>query len=187
MSEAVVAKRPATYQDVLDAPAHMVAEIVRGSLHVHPRPRPQHLVVSSSLGDELVGPFQKGRGGPGGWWIFDEPELHVGDHVLVPDLAGWRRERMSALPRTAWFEVVPDWVCEILSPSTRTLDLGKKRDIYAEQGTAHLWLIDPDARTLEAFALEGARWVLQATVVDDADVALPPFEAVTFSLADLWP
>jgi hypothetical protein len=186
MSEAVVAKRPATYQDVLDAPEHMVAEIVRGSLHVHPRPRPQHLVASSSLGDELVGPFQKGRGGPGGWWLLDEPELHVGDHVLVPDLAGWRRQRMPELPSTAWFEVVPDWVCEILSPSTRALDLGEKRDIYAEQGTAHLWLIDPDARTLEAFALDAGGWRLLGTRVGDARVALPPFDAVGFALAELW-
>jgi hypothetical protein len=186
MSEALVAKRPATYQDVLDAPAHMVAEIVRGSLHLSPRPAPPHLSVGSGLGMKLGPPFRYGDGGPGGWWIFDEPELHVGDHVLVPDLAGWRRERMPELPRTAWFEVVPDWVCEILSPSTRALDLGEKRDVYAEQGVAHLWLIDPDARTLEAFALDRAGWRLLATRVDAAEVALPPFDAVAFALADLW-
>jgi hypothetical protein len=100
--------RPATYQDVLDAPPHMVAEIVRGALRLHPRPAPRHARAASVLGGEFVGPFDQGRGGPGGWWIFDEPELHLGPDVLVPDLAGWRRERMPSLPETAWFELAPD-------------------------------------------------------------------------------
>ena len=183
----IIAKAPATYQDVLDAPPNMVAEIVDGSLSLQPRPAPRHSYASSSIGDEIVGPFQKGRGGPGGWTILDEPELHLGPQVLVPDLAGWRRARMPTLPDTAYFEVAPDWVCEVLSPSTRTHDQIAKRRIYAEQGVAFLWFVDPDARTLEAFRLSPEGWVLTGMVEADETVALPPFEAVPFGLGALWP
>lgn len=186
MSDAAVTKRPATYQDVLDAPPHMVAQIVDGALHLHPRPAARHSNVSSGLGFKLGPPFRFGDGGPGGWRILDEPELLLAAHVLVPDLAGWRLKRLPEPPATAWIEVVPDWVCEILSPSTRALDLGDKRAIYADHGVAHLWLIDPDARTLEAFALDRGAWRLLATRVGDAEVALPPFDAISFPLADLW-
>ena len=115
--------RRATYQDVLDAPAHQVAEIINGTLYTHPRPAMPHALASSSLGDELVSPFGKGRGGPGGWWIIDEPELHLGEEIVVPDLAGWRRERMPEYPLTAYVALAPDWVCEVLSESTRKHDL----------------------------------------------------------------
>ena len=179
-------RRPATYQDVLDAPRDRVAEIVRGALRLHPRPRPQHAQAITSLGDELVSPFGKGRGGPGGWWILIEPELHLGEDVLVPDLAGWRRARMPALPDEAGIATPPDWVCEVLSPSTRGYDLTDKRDAYAGHGVEHLWLIDPQARTLEAFRLVGGAWMLGGAVHDHAEVRLPPFEAVAFPLAALW-
>jgi Uma2 family endonuclease len=179
-------RQPATYQDVLDAPRGKVAELIRGALHLQPRPRPRHAQAISSLGDELVSPFSKGRGGPGGWWILIEPELHLGPDVLVPDLAGWRRERLPALPEETGVVTPPDWVCEVLSPSTRTYDLTDKRDIYAEHGVPHLWLVDPLARTLEAFALGGGAWTLAAALRDDAEVRLPPFEAVAFPLAALW-
>ena len=125
----------ATYQDVLDAPEHMVAEIIGGTLHTHPRPSPRHAVASSRLGIELGGPFDRGRGGPGGWWIVDESELHLGEEILVPDLAGWRRERTPELPDTAYFTLAPDWTCEVLSASTRKLDLVRKRPIYAREGS----------------------------------------------------
>ena len=105
------AERLATYEDLMQVPAHLVAEILDGRLVTHPRPGPRHALAYSSLGDELVGPYHKGRGGPGGWWILDEPELHLGPDVLVPDLAGWRREHMPELPDSAWFETPPDWVC----------------------------------------------------------------------------
>ncbi len=180
-------KRPATYQDVLNPPPHMVAEIVRGALHLHPRPAPRHTNVGSGLGMKLGPPFRFGDGGPGGWWILDEPELHLAEQVLVPDVAVWCRERQPDLPETAWFEVAPDWVCEILSPSTRALDLGAKRQIYADFGVAHLWLVEPDAPTLEAFVLDERRWRLLVALVGDADVSLPPFDAITFDLATLWP
>ena len=183
-------KRPAkraTYRDVLDAPAHMVAEIVEGALHLQPRPAGHHTLAGSSLGDELVSPYQKGRGGPGGWWILDEPELHFGEDILVPDLAGWRRERMPTVPDDAWFTLAPDWVCEILSPSTRKFDLEEKRPIYAREGIGHLWLVDPSARTLEAFALSGGAWSAAGSASEAEPVSFPPFGAVSFPLDALWP
>ena len=185
-SEAL-AQRRATYQDVLDAPAHQVAEIVDGTFHTHPRPAPAHTIASSFLGLELGAPFSKGRGGPGGWWILDEPELHLGDDILVPDLAGWRRERMAVPPDTPYFSLAPDWVCEVLSPSTRRLDLHAKRPVYAREGVGHLWLIEPTDRTLEAFELRDREWVLIACAKDDEAVSIRPFDAITFSLGDLWP
>ena len=185
-SEALVRRR-ATYQDVLDTPAHRVAEVVDGTLHTHPRPAMPHALASSHLGGELVGPYGKGRGGPGGWWIIDEPELHLDEDILVPDLAGWRRERMPEYPDTAWVTLAPDWVCEVLSASTRRLDLHGKRPIYAREGVGHLWLVDPVDRTLEAFELREGEWVLIGSAKDDEPVTIRPFDAITFSLGDLWP
>ena len=188
MNRHVASERgPATYQDVLDAPPHMVAELIRGALHLHPRPAFPHALAGSSLGDEIISPFQKGRGGPGGWWIVFEPELHLGPDVLVPDLAGWRRERMPEFPAVPWSELAPDWACEVLSPGTRRLDLTDKRDIYGAAGVSHLWLIDPTDRTLEAFVLQGGAWVLIAALKDDEEVRMPPFDAIAFPLAALWP
>ena len=187
MSGDAAAKRPATYQDVLDAPADMIAEIVAGTLHTQPRPSMPHALASSSLGIELGASFGRRAGGPGGWWIIDEPELHLGEDILVPDLAGWRRERMPAFPETAFVTLAPDWVCEVLSPSTRRLDLHEKRPVYAREGVTHLWLPDPFDRTLEAFALADGRWTLIATAQDDDPVSIPPFEASTCSLGELWP
>ena len=177
----------ATYQDVLDAPPHRVAEIVDGVLHTNPRPAMPHARASSSLGVKIGGPFDHDAGGPGGWWIIDEPELHLGEDILVPDLAGWRRERMPVYPDAAYCTLAPDWVCEILSPSTRKLDLHGKRPVCAREGVGHLWLVDPTDRTLEAFELREGEWVLIATAQDDAPVHIRPFDAVTFSLGDLWP
>ncbi len=185
--DAPAVQRRATYQDVLDAPPHRVAEIIDGTLHVQPRPAAPHALASSRLGGVFSGPFGFGRGGPGGWWIIDEPELHFGEDILVPDLAAWRRERMPDYPDTAYFTLAPDWVCEVLSPSTRRIDLHGKRPIYAREGVAHLWFIDPVDRTLEAFELRETEWVLIATAKDDDPVAVRPFDAITFSLADLWP
>jgi Uma2 family endonuclease len=179
-------RRPASYQDVLDAPAHMVAELIEGALHLHPRPSPRHVRASSSLGVRIGGPFDSGPTGPGGWWILDEPEVHFDRDVFVPDLAGWRRERLPALPETAWFEVAPDWVCEVLSAGTRTLDLTDKRRLYAAAGVPFLWFVDPLARTLEAFALRDGAWTLIAALKDDEEVRVAPFDAVAFSLGVLW-
>ena len=181
------ARPRATYQDVLDAPPHQVAEIVDGALYTNPRPAMPHAVAASLLGYYLTGPFQVGQGGPGGWWIIDEPELHLGDDVLVPDIAGWRRSRMPNPPDGAYVTLAPDWVCEILSPSTRRLDLDAKRPVYAREGVRHLWLVDPADHTLEAFELTAGAWTRVATAADDEPVRIAPFEAASFSLADLWP
>jgi Uma2 family endonuclease len=179
--------RPATYRDLLDVPPHMVAEIVGGTLYAHPRPATGHLYAASSLTAAIFGAYGRGRGGPGGWWIVAEPELHLGPDIVVPDIAGWRRERLPDYPDAPWMEIAPDWVCEILSPATRRIDLGPKRDIYAREDVGHLWLIDPDARTLECLALKSDGWRLVATRTGADEVALPPFEAVAFPLSDLWP
>ena len=179
--------RRVTYQDVLDAPPHKVAEIIDGSLHMSPRPAPLHGVASSVLGSSITTPFHLGRGGPGGWWIVDEPELHLGEDILVPDIAGWRRERMPELPDTAYYSLAPDWVCEILSPSTRAMDIGPKRAIYAREEVCWLWFVDPEIRTLEAFELKDGHWSLLDVISEDAQVCLPPFDAISFSLGDLWP
>ena len=177
----------ATYQDVLDAPPNMVAEIVDGVLYTHSRPAATHSIAVSGLGMLIGPPFHFGNGGPGGWWILHEPELHFGDDVVVPDIAGWRRERMPEMPNEAYFTLAPDWVCEVLSPSTRKLDLGGKRVVYTRARIDYLWFVDPDARTLEACRLRGAEWMLIDRLYEDAPVSLPPFEAIRFSLADLWP
>ena len=179
--------RRATYQDVLDAPPHKIAEVIDGALHTQPRPASRHAKAGSSLDGEIGNPFERGRGGPGGWWILYEPELHLGPDVLVPDLAGWRRERMPVYPDTAYFTLAPDWVCEILSPSTRHLDLGVKRDIYAREEIAHCWIVDPEARTLEAFELRDGAWVSIGNLRDNDAVSLPPFDAISFALGALWP
>ena len=176
----------ATYQDVLDAPAHLVAEIINGTLHTHPRPAAPHARAASALGGKIGTPFDYDAGGPGGWWIIDEPELHLGEEILVPDLAGWRRERMAQFPTTAYFTLAPDWVCEVLSPSTSKVDRLEKRPAYAREGVGHLWLIDPIERTLEAFELHEDQWLLIASAKDDDPVSIRPFDAITFSLADLW-
>ena len=179
--------RPATYQDVLDAPPHMVAEVVAGTLHTQPRPAKRHAWASSGLGMKIGPPFNYGDGGPGGWVIIDEPELHLAEDIVVPDLAGWRRETMSEDMEGAYFTQAPDWVCEVLSPSTRQFDQGEKRAVYARERVSHLWFLDPDAKTLEAFELRDGLWVLLATLVDDAQVSLPPFDAISFPLGALWP
>jgi len=180
-------RQPATYQDVLDAPPNMVAQLIGGTLHLHPRPAFRHARATSTLGVRIGGPFDSGPDGPGGWWILDEPELHLGEDVLVPDLAGWRRARMPDLPDAAHSELAPDWVCEVLSPGTRAIDLTDKRRIYAGVGVPHLWLVDPTARTLEAFDLRDGAWTLIAALKEAEDVRVPPFDAIAFPLSVLWP
>ena len=148
----------ATYQDVLDAPPHKVAEVIDGVLYTMPRPAVPHSIAGSALGWLIGGPFGHSRGRPGGWWIVDEPELHLGEDIVVPDIAGWRRERVPNYPNAAYWEVSPDWLCEVLSPSTRKIDLGPKSAIYARERVKHMWMVDPDARCLETFELRGSRW-----------------------------
>jgi len=168
--------KPATYEDLFDLPPNLVGEIVQGVLHTHPRPAPKHARSSSMLGVDLGSGFDKGNSGPGGWWILDEPELHLGSDILVPDLAGWRRERMPTLPDAAWFELAPDWACEVLSPGTMRFDRIQKMPLYAASGVKHIWLIDPELRTLEAFENHEGRWTLIAKHADQ-ELRVPPFDA----------
>ncbi|HKQ69644.1 MAG TPA: Uma2 family endonuclease [Polyangiaceae bacterium] len=181
------AKRRATYEDLLAAPEHTVAELIDGELHTHPRPASQHARAATRLTMELGGPFDRGKGGPGGWILLDEPELHFrGGDVLVPDLAGWRRERMPELPIAAAFELAPDWACEVLSPATAALDRTVKMGIYAREQVRHVWLVDPVLRTLEVFRLLGKTYEAIAAWHGELTVRAEPFEAIDLELAILW-
>jgi len=167
-------------------PENVIGEIIGGDLVLSPRPTPRHGVASSALGSTLGPPFQFGDGGPGGWWIIDEPELHLGEDILVPDLAGWHRERLPAMPEQAYFTLAPDWICEILSPSTTRIDRTRKMPIYARAGIPHPWLLDPIAETLEVYSLAEGRWLLLATHGGDESVRVSPFEAVEVKLGRVW-
>jgi Uma2 family endonuclease len=180
-------ERPATYADLEAVPPHLVAEILFGRLVTHPRPAAAHAIAGNALSDELTSPFQKGRGGPGGWIFMFEPELHLGPHVVVPDIAAWRRERMSSMPEKSFIEAPPDWVCGVISPSTQIYDRGAKRRIYATYGVGHLWLLHPLTQMLEVFELREAQWVLFETYQGSEQVKAPPFDAVPLSLADVFP
>ena len=179
-------KPRATYEDLVAVPDHLVAEIIEGELYASPRPAPRHARASTALGTALHGPFDAGRGGPGGWTILFEPELHLDDNVVVPDLAGWRRERMPRLPETAYFPLAPDWICEVLSASTVALDRVKKLSVYAGEGVSHAWLVDPIARTVEVLRLESSRWVITGTFGGVDVIHAEPFEALELDLTLLW-
>ena len=179
-------RRPATYDDLLQVPEHLVAEIVDGDLHASPRPASRHARASSVLGSQITGPYDLGQGGPGGWWIVDEPELHLGDDILVPDLAGWRRERMPDFPDVPFFTLAPDWVCEVVSPGTERLDRTRKLPSYARSGIGFAWLVNPLSRTLEVLRLEQGRWSLLATHADHDVVHAEPFGEMRLDLLLLW-
>ncbi len=179
-------KKGATYDDLRDVPEHFVAEMFDGELYASPRPAAPHTHAASVLGAELTGPFHRGRNGPGGWVLLDEPEIHFGNDVLVPDLAGWRRERLPAVPADAFFTLAPDWICEVLSASTETLDRGKKLRIYAREGVVHAWLVDPLRRTLEVMSLEAGRWTLLGSHDGETRVRAVPFDAIELELGALW-
>jgi Uma2 family endonuclease len=184
------AKRLATYEDVLNAPPHKVAEIIEGELSLSPRPAGPHSLAESRLMSQLGLPFELGQGGPGGWIILVEPELHLGSDVLVPDLAGWRRETMSAVPRSpAYFTIRPDWVCEVLSPSTERIDRGAKIRLYAAAGVGQAWLVNPLLHTLEVLRLSAetpGQWTSLAVFQDEDKVHADPFAAIELELAVLW-
>lgn len=181
------AKRRATYQDILDAPEHLVAEILDGDLSLMPRPAKPHAAAATALGEELGPPFKRGRGGPGGWILLFEPEIHLGADVLVPDLAGWRRERLPVLSNEEpYFTLAPDWACEVLSQATEAIDRGRKLRIYAREQVSHVWLVNPLARTLEVLRRDGVEWRIRAVHAEDAKVRAEPFDAIELDLSILW-
>jgi Uma2 family endonuclease len=185
---AKTAPKRATYQDVLDAPPGVIAEVIAGVLRTQPRPAARHATAASVLGEELGPPFPRGRGGPGGWVILDEPELHLGSEpdIVVPDLAGWWRQRMPEVPDAAFLTLAPDWVCEVLSPSTAAVDRAEKMPVYAREHVRHLWLVDPTAKTLEVFRLEGTSYLLAHVWRDETRVRAEPFDAIELELGLLW-
>ena len=182
------ALKRATYGDILAAPEYLVAELIHGNVVTSPRPAPRHTNSASVLGMDLGSPFQRGKGGPGGWWILSEPELHLfdGEEVLVPDLAAWRFERMPKMPETAYFTVVPDWICEVLSPSTEAIDRADKMPIYSRACVKHAWLVNPLLTTLEVYRLERESWMLTSTFRGDAAIHVEPFDAIELELGGLW-
>lgn len=182
-----VPKGSATYADLAAVPPHLVAEIIEETLVTHPRPMPRHTAAMFALGNELGNLYQKGSGGPCGWIFMSGPELHLGPHVLVPDIAGWRRERLSKEPEGIGITIAPDWICEVLSPSTASYDRTSKFRICYEHRVGHLWYVDPQYRTLEVFAWSDAHWVPAGNFGDYETVCAPPFTAATFALGALWP
>ncbi len=176
------------YDRLIALPETLVGEIIDGELHTQPRPAGPHISASSVLGMDIGSAYHRGRGGPGGWWILTEPEIHfVRDtEVLVPDIAGWRREQMPKIPQDQRFEVVPDWVCEVLSPNTHKKDRVIKMSVYARYGVSHLWLVDPLARTLETYILENGLWTVAGLYKDDDAVSAAPLDQISLALNDLW-
>lgn len=181
------AKKLATYEDLLKVSDTLVAEIIMGELITSPRPGTRHARASSILGSKITEPFDAGKGGPGGWWILDEPEIHLQGDVLVPDLAGWKREILPTLPTSKhYFEIPPQWVCEVLSPSTAGLDRVKKLPVYAREKVDHVWLIEPVAKTLEVYQRNEMGWQLLTSFAGNNLIRAAPFESVEFDLGALW-
>jgi Uma2 family endonuclease len=178
--------RPATYADLLKVPDHMVAEIVDGELYSSPRPASRHARAAGLLHSLLGHAFDHGDGGPGDWWLVFEPELHLGDDVLVPDIAGWRRERMPAFPDVAAFELAPDWICEVVSPSTGRIDRVKKLPRYATYDVQYAWIVDAIAHSVEVYALHNGKWLLESTHENEDVIRAVPFDAIELDLARLW-
>lgn len=182
-------KRRATYEDLMEVPDTKVAEIIDGELIVSPRSASPHARTASFIGGDLVGPFDAPPGAPpvpGGWWVLLEPELHFAADVVVPDWAAWRRERMPAFPKVPFFSLAPDWVCEVVSPSTGRIDRGAKMRLYARTGIHSLWLVDPLLQTLEVYRLEAGRWVVVDTYTGEAVVRVEPFDAIELRLGRWW-
>ncbi len=182
------APKPCLYQQLVSLPENLIGEIVNGQLYAHPRPSPPHAIAASNLGADLIDPYGRGRGGPGGWWIIDEPELHLAHEtlVLVPDIAGWHRRRMPSPPETAYFELSPDWICEVLSPSTESYDREVKMPAYAKYSVPYAWLVDPLKHTLETYELEKGEWIQLGTFKDHDQVSATPFNKIVINLDDLW-
>ncbi|MCY1019557.1 Uma2 family endonuclease [Pyxidicoccus sp. MSG2] len=175
------------YEALERLPPNVVGEIIDGELYVRPHPGTVHVRAAGQVARAL-GPFDEEpeQEGPGGWFLLPKTELHLGGDVLVPDLVGWRRERMPEIPDVVGVELAPDWLCEVLSPSTENLDRTLKMAVYAREGVKHLWLVDPSPQTLEVYRLEGGSWLLLGTHAGSGPVRAEPFEAIPVDLAALW-
>jgi Uma2 family endonuclease len=182
-------KRIATYEDVLRAPDDKIAEVLAGELILSPRPRAEHSTVALIMGGDLAAPFQRkpgGPNGPGGWRFLSEPELHLQKDIIVPDLAGWRLDRMPATPKGPYLELAPDWICEVLSPSTAGRDRVVKMSIYAREHVSHVWLADPGEQTIEGFRLQNHTWVPTQNASGNERARLEPFAEIELDLSRWW-
>lgn len=180
------AKKLTTYEDLYNIPENMIGEILNGELIVTPRPAARHMHVTTVLSGEIEPPYRRGRGGPGGWIFLIEVEIKLGEDIVVPDLAGWHRERFPTELEHNWIPIAPDWVCEVLSPSTVRTDKVRKMPLYARHNVGHIWLIDPANLTLDAFRLESDRWSLLGSFSENDRVRAEPFQEIEIHLGDLW-
>ncbi|RJQ61429.1 MAG: Uma2 family endonuclease [Desulfobacteraceae bacterium] len=181
------AKKRATYEDLFAIPERMTGEIIDGELIVSPRPSRKHVLTSTVLGAKITAPYHLGEGGgPGGWIILIEPEIGLGKDFLVPDLAGWKRERLPASEEHNWISVRPDWICEVLSPGTLRTDRVKKMRIYAQHEVPHLWLIDPIEKTLEVYRFQAGSFTVAGVYAENDKVKSEPFPEIEIDLTSLW-
>lgn len=181
------ARKKASYDDLYGLPESVTGQIIDGELVVTPRPSARHSHAAFAMGGEVAAPYRFGRGGgPGGWIILYEQEIMLGEHLLVPDFSGWRKERFPGVPQENWISVAPDWVCEILSPGTAQVDRVRKMPVYARYEVPYLWLIDPTAQTLEAYRLESGKWLLLGAFAEKDMVRAEPFQAIEMDLGNFW-
>jgi len=179
-------KRRATYEDMVAVPEHLKPQIIDGELYIFPHPATRHTLSTTMLLGQLFPAFHMALDGPGGWWIFHEPWVQFGENILVPDLAGWRCNRLPEIPDENTFAIPPDWVCEVLSPSTERIDRGRKRRIFAREGVRHLWFVDPREKSVEVYELEGTELVMRTAHNGDEPIRAMPFEAIEIPLTYLW-
>lgn len=186
--EALKKYYPSLYEQLEVLPEGLAGEIIDGEIHTIPRPTGKHGESTSVLGMDIGSAYHRGRGGPGGWWILDEPEVHfiLDSEVCIPDLAGWQRERMPNIPDGHKFTIFPDWICEVFSPATKSKDREIKMPLYARHGVQYIWLVDPVAKSLEAYKLNNSQWQMLGIYRDDDKVCVEPFNAISINLIDLW-
>ncbi|MEZ4220590.1 MAG: Uma2 family endonuclease [Polyangiaceae bacterium] len=168
------------------------AEVIRGVLVTAPALLPRHSSVRGRLRRLIGGAFDDddGAGGPGGWWIFLEVDVRLSPHDIVrPDIAGWRRQRLPEPWDMRPIDVVPDWICEIISTSNAGRDRVTKRELYAKHGVLHYWIADPVARTLETLRLdpEAGHWVDAGAFDASGRARIAPFTAIEIDLSRVFP